>query len=96
MLDINWLGRKPSLLAASVLYLARKTLKRIDDPAPVWVRDKQHVNHSHMYFFKYVAVSAWPLCGTGRYFGALYTLQHRAAQGWGHGRAQAAPRNAYQ
>lgn len=45
MLDINWLGRKPSLVAASVLYLARKTLKALDDPTPVWDETLEYYTH---------------------------------------------------
>ncbi len=38
MLDINCVDQKPSLVAASVLYVARKTLQEFNDPTPVWVR----------------------------------------------------------
>ena len=45
---------------------------------------------------RYLLLSECRLCGTGCYFGALYALQHGAAEIRGHSRTQAARRNAYQ
>ena len=76
-------------MAASVLYLARKTLKSLDDTTPIWVR-KTELN----VFWSAATNLMILICGAGCDSGALHTLHQGADQSRGQGRAQTARRNA--